>query len=156
MSVTQATATDTAATAPRVLIVDDERYLTSIVSLKLRQAGYEVEVTGDGEEALVAAREAAAAGRGFDVIVTDFQMPIMSGLDLCQQLKAEPATANVPVVMLTARGHEIPPGETDTTNIRSLMAKPFSARELVEKVREILGPAVGTPAAGEGPEANAA
>ena len=143
-------------TAKRVLIVDDERYLTSIVSLKLRQAGYEVEITGDGEEALFAAREAAEAGRSFDLVVTDFQMPIMSGLDLCQQLKAEAGTAATPVVMLTARGHEVPESEMAATNIRSLMAKPFSARELVEKVREILGDVAAGVAASEGPEANAA
>jgi DNA-binding response OmpR family regulator len=117
----------------KILIVDDEPYLTSIVSLKLTQAGYDVTVADDGEQALDLAQKLLP-----DLIVTDFQMPMLSGLDMALQLFAIPATSQIPLIMLTARGHELPSGQAIKTNIRRLMAKPFSARELVEAVRDVL------------------
>jgi len=119
--------------APTVLIADDEIHLTHIVGHKLRQAGFEVMVAHDGEEAF----ELACTGRP-NLIVTDYQMPRMDGYDLCVKLRQYPDTAEIPVIMLTARGHKLTPSQLLETNIQQMMPKPFSARELVVAARELL------------------
>jgi CheY-like chemotaxis protein len=72
-----------------------------------------------------------------DLICSDFQMPLMSGLELAERLKATAETAHIPILMLTARGHRITPTQLAQTNIRTMLAKPFSARELVAKLQEV-------------------
>ena len=67
-------------------------------------------------------------------------MPIMNGFELACELKKQPATAEIPVILLTARGHLVDAGEMSLTNIRQLLAKPFSAKELVAKIEELIGP----------------
>jgi len=77
----------------------------------------------------------------FDLIVSDFQMPLLSGFDLCVRLREEPKTAQIPVIMLTARGHRLAASQLAQTNIKHLLPKPFSTKDLLTKVEEILGPA---------------
>lgn len=122
-------------TKGRVLLVDDESYVSAVVGLRLQQAGFEVIVATDGEEAYQ-----IACSQPLNMIVTDCQMPNLSGLELGKLLKSNPKTAGIPAMMLTARGHRITPSELAQTTIRSLHAKPFSARELVRKVEEMATP----------------
>lgn len=121
-------------TSKRVLIADDESHVTHVVAAKLRKAGYEVQVANDGDEALRAALERAP-----DMLITDLQMPYLSGFEVAMRLKADPKTANTPVLLLTARGYVIDSSELALTNIRQIMAKPFSALALLEIVQTMLG-----------------
>lgn len=121
-------------TQRRALVVDDEAHITHVVTLKLRNAGFEVLTAGDGEEAY----EIACANIP-DIIVTDLQMPYMTGLELCEKLKANPATAHVPAILVTARGHALSSSDLAKTNIREVMSKPFSPREVLAKALRLLG-----------------
>jgi DNA-binding response OmpR family regulator len=115
----------------RVLLVDDEPYLTALVAQALTKRGDSARITCNGREAL-----AATANEAFDLVITDYQMPVCTGLELATQLKAAPFTANTPVIMLTARGHRISPTEQARTNIKWIVAKPFSMRELLMRIDE--------------------
>lgn len=121
----------------RIIVVDDEAHITHVVSLKLRNAGYDVQTACDGEEAFeLVSRDPP------DLLITDLQMPYMSGLELCAKLREQPSTANVPALMLTARGYSLASSELTKTNIKQVMSKPFSPRKILETVEELLG---GTP-----------
>ncbi len=120
--------------APLALVVDDEAHITHVVSLKLRNAGFEVITASDGEEAL----ELALAKKP-DIIISDLQMPYMSGLELSQNLAANPTTAHIPTILLTARGHALSQSDLANTTIREVLAKPFSPREVLSKADRLLG-----------------
>ncbi len=81
-----------------ILVADDESHILNVVSLKLTNAGFTVFTAVDGQEAL----ELATAQRP-DLLITDYHMPQLSGLELCQRLRQNPATAGIPTIMLTAR-----------------------------------------------------
>lgn len=117
-----------------ILVIDDEPHITHVVALKLRHAGYEVLTAGDGEEGYEVACEAAP-----DLIITDVQMPYMTGVEMCQRLSANPPTASIPVLVLTARGYALSPEDTARTNIRGMISKPFSPREVLDRVQQIFG-----------------
>lgn len=119
-----------------ILICDDEAHIRRMVAARLRDEGYTVLEGRDGEQAFQIASQSPP-----DLVVTDLQMPYMSGIELAAALRNQATTAQVPVVMLTARGHVLGEEELKKTNIVRLLAKPFSARELATHVREILGPA---------------
>ena len=127
--------------AKKILVADDEAHILHVVSLKLRNAGFEVLTAADGEEAL----DEAIAERP-DLVITDFHMPVMDGMELCCKLRAHPQTASVPAIMLTARGYALDPEDRERTNIRSVLSKPFSPRELLANVQEVLdgSPIVGS------------
>ena len=118
----------------RILVVDDEAHIVQVLSLKLRNAGYEVSTAVDGEEAF----EFATKQRP-DLIITDFQMPYMTGLELCRALAENPATASIPVLMLTARGHALDPEDLTLGNLRDVLSKPFSPRAMVDQIQRLLG-----------------
>lgn len=120
-------------TNAKILVIDDEAHITHVVSLKLRNAGYEVVTAGDGEEGF----EAAVANEP-DLIITDLQMPYLTGLELSRKLKATKTTANTPVLMLTARGFGLTPDDMAGTNIVAMLSKPFSPREVLEHVEKTL------------------
>ena len=90
----------------------------------------------DGEEALELAKAELP-----DLVITDFQMPIMTGLEFCKRLRLCDGTRAIPAVMLTARGFDIEPEEMASAGISIVLAKPFSPREMLEKVNELLGAA---------------
>lgn len=119
----------------RILIADDESYVTQILSLNLQRRGFGVAVACDGE----AAYELAMA-QVPDLVITDYQMPGIDGLGLCSRLKSNPMTAHVPVLMLTARGHTLSDDELASANIRGVVPKPFSLRELFPKIERALCP----------------
>lgn len=116
-----------------MLIADDEPHIRAVVGAKFRGAGLVVIEARDGRESLE-----LATLRKPDLVVTDLQMPNLSGLQFALQLRANAATANIPVIMLTARGHIVPAEELAKTNIKEMMAKPFSARTLLEKATALL------------------
>jgi CheY-like chemotaxis protein len=131
----------------RVLVCDDEPHILHVVAAKLRNAGLEVVTASDGREAL----ELATADPP-DLVFTDYQMPHLSGLELCANLRSNAATRNVPAVMLTARGFSLGPADLAGTNILRVLVKPFSPREILRAAQEIIeaneprAPASGCPA----------
>lgn len=121
--------------AKTVLVIDDETHITRVVSLKLRNAGYEVRTAADGEEGYEAAVQHTP-----DLIITDLQMPYLTGLEMARKLRATKATASIPILMLTARGFGLTPDDMDGTNILDVISKPFGPRELLERVNSVFDP----------------
>jgi len=117
----------------KVLVADDESHIVHVVSMKLSNAGYEVLAAADGEEAM----ELCAVEKP-DLVITDYQMPVMTGLELCRRLSSSPQTRHIPTIMLTARGFDIEPDQMAEAGISTVLAKPFSPRELLSKVNELL------------------
>ena len=118
----------------RVLVIDDELHITQILSYKLRQMGFEVDSANDGEEGYRKASHAAP-----HLILSDYQMPVMDGFEMAVRLKQGTETRDIPILMLTARGHKLSAAELATTNIQGLIPKPFSAREVMGRVEEMIG-----------------
>ncbi|HEV2690514.1 MAG TPA: response regulator [Bryobacteraceae bacterium] len=123
----------------RILVVDDELYVTQLLSFILRRAGDEVFTADEGQGACAMAHELVP-----DLIIADYQMPGINGMEMARQLRADPATAEVPVLVLTARGHRLNPHDVDGTSVRCMLAKPFSPRELLARVEEMIGPGCST------------
>jgi two-component system, OmpR family, alkaline phosphatase synthesis response regulator PhoP len=116
-----------------ILVADDETHILHVVSLKLRNAGYVVITARDGQEALEMAQQERP-----DLIITDYHMPHLSGLELCQRLKQDAATSAIPAIMLTARGYQLDPADTEQSGILRMLSKPFSPRQLLTTVNEVL------------------
>jgi DNA-binding response OmpR family regulator len=116
-----------------VLIADDDADIRDLVAFKLEQAGLDVVAVGDG----VAAIEAVRARRP-KVVVLDVSMPGMSGLDVCRMLRADPATQNVPVIMLTAKVQERDVEGGFSAGADDYVTKPFSPRELVSRIQAMI------------------
>ena len=116
-----------------ILVADDETHILHVVSLKLRNAGFIVLTARDGQEALEMAQLEKP-----DLIITDYHMPQLSGLELCQRLKQDPATSGIPAIMLTARGYQLDPADTEQSGILRMLSKPFSPRQLLTTVNEVL------------------
>jgi len=123
------------AQSKKILVADDESHILNVVSLKLTNAGYTVATASDGQEAF----ELATAERP-DLIITDYHMPLLSGLELCQKLRQSEATAGIPTIMLTARGYALEPEDMEQNGISQLVSKPFSPRQLLATVNEMLDP----------------
>ncbi|MHC4329720.1 MAG: response regulator [Planctomycetota bacterium] len=117
----------------RVLVVDDEIHIVHVVAIKLRNNGYEVMSADNGAEAL----ELALSEKP-DIIVTDYQMPIMTGLELVGNLRQHEQTKGIPVIMLTARSFAISQEQQDELQISGCLSKPFSPKELLENIEDIL------------------
>ena len=118
----------------RIVVADDEAHILHVVSMKLSNAGYEVQTAEDGEEALELCQTDPP-----DMLITDYQMPYMNGMELCKALRKSDRTKNIPAMMLTARGFEIEPPEMIEAGISAVLAKPFSPREVLAKVIELVG-----------------
>lgn len=119
-----------------IVIADDEAHIRLVVGEKFRSEGFTVVEARDGEEALELVREHRP-----DVIVTDLQMPYMTGVELCAKVAADPMIAHIPALLLTARGHIVDPSVLNETVIRRTMAKPFSAKTLFENVLALVAQA---------------
>lgn len=122
-------------TVKRVLIVDDEPHIARVVGMNLERAGVDVSSADDGREALRAVEEDGP----FDLVITDYQMPVMDGFELAQALRECETTCEIPVIMVTARGYKLTGDQLERTNIRHLLAKPFRPRDLVELALRTLG-----------------
>src|SRR5437870_4526108 len=121
-------------TGKKILVADDESHILHVVSLKLRNAGFTVVTASDGQEAFELAHTEHP-----DLLITDYHMPQLSGLELCQKLKQDPATSGIPAIMLTARGYNLDPQDTEQSGILRMLSKPFSPRHLLTTVNEVLG-----------------
>jgi DNA-binding response OmpR family regulator len=121
-----------------VLVADDDPDIRDLVVLKLELAGMEVLAAEDGTEALRKAREGHP-----DLIVLDLMMPGMSGLDVCRELRQDPAFAKVPIIMLTAKAQESDVEAGFEVGADDYVPKPFSPRELLARVKVLLGRGTG-------------
>ena len=117
----------------KVLVVDDEIHIVHVVAIKLRNNGYEVLSAGNGAEAFELACEEKP-----DIIVTDYQMPVMSGLEFVEKLRSNEVTKGIPVIMLTARSFAIEDEQKESLGISQCLSKPFSPKELLENIEDIL------------------
>ena len=118
---------------PHVLIVEDEAALVELLRYNLAQSGFRVGVAGDGEEALRSVQEDVP-----DLILLDWMLPLMSGIEVCRQLRRQTGTANVPIIMLTARGEEGDRIRGLDAGADDYVSKPFSPTELVARIRAVL------------------
>ena len=116
-----------------ILIAEDESHLLKAMSGSLRDAGYDVLTARDGGEALSLARSERP-----DLIVADYQMPRLSGLELCRRLRQSNETSAIPAIMLTAEGYDIRPQDVRASGIRLMIAKPVSPRQLLAAVNQAL------------------
>jgi DNA-binding response OmpR family regulator len=116
-----------------ILVADDETHILNVLCMKFQHSGFDIITAEDGAEALVLARSSHP-----DLIITDYQMPRMSGLELASMLESDVATREIPVIMLTARGFSIAETQTISRNIRCVISKPFSPREILARVQALL------------------
>lgn len=117
----------------KVLVVDDEIHIVHVVAIKLRNNGYEVISADNGAEAF----ELACSEKP-DIIVTDYQMPVMTGMELVEKLRQHEETKDTPIIMLTARSFAISKEQQEQLKISGCLSKPFSPRELLENIEDIL------------------
>jgi len=118
---------------PHVLVVEDEAALATLLRYNLEREGYRVFEARDGEEALIVADEAKP-----DLVVLDWMLPELSGIEVCRRLRARGAMRNVPIVMLTARGEETDRIRGLDTGVDDYIVKPFSMNELLARLRAVM------------------
>jgi two-component system, OmpR family, alkaline phosphatase synthesis response regulator PhoP len=117
----------------RILLCDDEIHILRAAEFKLKKAGYDVEIALDGQEGW----EAIERQRP-DVLITDCQMPRMDGLELVRRVRELSETVDLPIFMLTAKGYELSHEElAGKWNVMAVIAKPFSPRELLQRVNDV-------------------
>ncbi|NTA84840.1 phosphate regulon transcriptional regulatory protein PhoB [Agrobacterium tumefaciens] len=119
--------------SPKVMIVEDEEALSVLLRYNLEAEGYLVETIGHGEEADIVLQESVP-----DLLVLDWMLPGVSGIELCRRLRARPNTERLPVIMLTARGEETERVRGLATGADDYLVKPFSTPELMARVRALL------------------
>ena len=118
---------------PLVLIVEDEVAIQKLLAYNLTAAGFDIAQAHDGEEALTLVEE-----RLPDLILLDWMLPQLSGIELCRRLRRRPATQHVPIIILTARGEEPDRLRGLETGADDFITKPFSPAELVARIRAVL------------------
>lgn len=118
----------------KVLICDDEPYILESVSYVAREGGYEVFTAEDGEQAVALAKQERP-----ELIFLDLMMPRRNGFQVCKALRADEATKDTYIVILTARGQEIDRMQGEQAGANEYLTKPFSPRKLRQKMQEILG-----------------
>ncbi len=114
----------------QVLLVEDEPAQREVLAYNLEAEGYAVRRAENGEEAMVMIREAAP-----DIIILDWMMPLLSGIEVCRQVKTLPETRNIPVIMLSARSEEVDAIRGLDTGADDYVTKPYNLRELMARVR---------------------
>jgi two-component system, OmpR family, alkaline phosphatase synthesis response regulator PhoP len=117
----------------KILVVDDEIHIVHVVSIKLRNKGYDVVSTDNGADAY----DMVCKDKP-DLVITDLQMPVLNGLELVEKLRSGPDTKTIPVIMLTARSHAVTSEQQQQLGIHLCLSKPFSPRELLVHVEEAL------------------
>jgi DNA-binding response OmpR family regulator len=116
-----------------ILVADDEPNIVLSLEFILRQAGYRVRVATDGDAAL-----AAIGAEAPDLLVLDAMMPKRNGFDVCGTIRANPAWGNIRILMLTAKGSDAERDKGLALGADAYLTKPFSNREVVERVRQLL------------------
>ena len=117
----------------KVLIADDEQNIVISLEFLMKREGFEVVVANDGEEAIRRIRADQP-----DLVLLDVMMPKKSGFEVCQEVKSDPALGGVRILMLTAKGRDTEVAQGLALGADAYMTKPFSTRELVDKVRSML------------------
>jgi len=117
----------------KVLVVDDEIHIVHVVAIKLRNNGFDVVTAANGAEAF-----GLACSEKPDIIVTDFQMPVMTGLELVEKIRQNGETKDIPVILLTARNFAIEDEQKRDLQISDCLSKPFSPKELLRSIQDIL------------------
>ena len=116
-----------------VLLAEDDADIRLLVTLRLKKAGHQIRAFGDGPSALAGARENPP-----DLAVLDIMMPGMSGLEVCRELRKDPATAKIPVILLTALAQEADVTAGFTAGADDYIVKPFSPRDFTMRVQAVL------------------
>ncbi|HET7788560.1 MAG TPA: response regulator [Myxococcales bacterium] len=118
----------------RILIVDDEPNIVTSLEFLMRREGFEVDIAADGEQAL------RAVGRIVpDLVLLDIMLPRLNGFEVCEKLRNDPRSAQVKIVMLTAKGRDTDVAKGMAMGADLYVTKPFSTKELVEQIRQMLG-----------------
>lgn len=117
----------------KVLIVEDEEALATLLEYNLKRELFDVAVAGDGEEALLKLAEFQP-----DIVVLDWMLPKISGIEVCRQIRSRAETRNLPIIMLTARSEEADRIRGLETGADDYLTKPFSTQELIARVRAVL------------------
>ena len=117
----------------KVLVVDDEVHIVHVVAIKLRNNGYEVITAANGIEAFELVRSEKP-----DIIVTDFQMPGMTGLQLVEKIRQNETAKDIPVILLTARSFAVEDEQKQNLQISECLSKPFSPKELLRMIEDVL------------------
>ena len=118
----------------KILVVDDEIYIVHILDFSLGMEGYDVITALDGEQAIEKSRNEKP-----DLIVLDIMMPKLDGYETCKMLKADDATRDIPVILLSAKGRNVDQKVGFEVGADDYITKPFSPRKLVERINAILG-----------------
>jgi two-component system phosphate regulon response regulator PhoB len=117
----------------RILVVEDEEALCALLEYNITKEGFDVEIATDGEEALIKIEEDNP-----DLVLLDWMLPKVSGIEICRQIRASADTRNLPVIMLTARGEEDDRIRGLDTGADDYLTKPFSMTELMARLRAVL------------------
>ncbi len=120
--------------AKKILVVDDEMHILRIVKYKLESAGYQVLTALNGTEALQLARDEKPA-----LIFLDIMMPGINGYEVCSELKNDPATRDIIIIMLTAKGQESDKIKGLEVGVDEYITKPFSPQDLLDRTKDLLG-----------------
>lgn len=118
---------------PVILIVEDEADLVELLRYNLERAGFEVLATPSGEEALLIVEE-----RQIDLMLLDWMLPHISGIEVCRQLRRKPESSNLPVIMLTARGEQADRVRGLDTGADDYVTKPFAPEELIARIQAVM------------------
>lgn len=118
---------------PHILVIEDEEALSTLLEYNLDKEGFRVECAGDGEEGLLRVEEETP-----DLILLDWMLPKVSGVEVCRQLRARPETRRTPILMLTARGEEADKVRGLDTGADDYVVKPFAMAELAARIRALL------------------
>jgi len=122
-------------TPAKILIVDDEPHMLRVTELSVKKGGYEVLLARDGRAAVALAGQAQPA-----LIVMDLLMPELDGMQALRELKQNPATARIPVILLTSRGHVVTRQAAESSGAALFLTKPFSPTQLLKEVQRLLAP----------------
>jgi two-component system response regulator MtrA len=117
----------------KVLIAEDDEEIRALMMFKLTTAGFEVSGVGDGESAIAMAESILP-----DLVIVDWMMPRMNGLEACAALRRNPSFHALPIIMLTARGQEVDVERGFATGVDDYIVKPFSPRELLSRIEALL------------------
>ena len=120
--------------AKKILIADDEPNIVVSLEFLMKQRGYDVLAVNNGEDALN-----AVSDFGPDLILLDVMMPRLSGYDLCQKVRENPAWQDIKIIMLSAKGRDVEVTKGMAIGADAYVTKPFSTKDLIAKVREMLG-----------------
>ena len=125
----------------RILIAEDESSIVTSLDFLMQRCGFETRVARDGQAALEALREFRP-----DLVILDIMLPLRSGFEVCDAIRSDAALRATRVLMLTARGGRGEEARGMAAGADGYMTKPFSTHELVDRVRQLLGPAKSSPA----------